>query len=220
MFFTKIDTLVPSLYHCVETEAFWRLSRFRTSVSTSSSSAKRLPPRWNRITRQTLRTRSRKQFFMNTLCIDSFYTQNAQHNAALRWHTLQARSAFWLLKPASEHTHVLLLLRLSRSWTVLRPIDTHRKHVTSITAVLLRFVNYLLTSSYQRAGIAHSIHWLATDWTTKGSELESRWEQEFSLLHVVQTGSGIHPASYPVGTGDLSSGLKRPGAWSWPLTSN
>jgi hypothetical protein len=24
---------------------------------------------------------------------------------------------------------------------------------------------------------------------------------EFSLLHVVQTGSGVHPASYPMGTG-------------------
>jgi hypothetical protein len=25
--------------------------------------------------------------------------------------------------------------------------------------------------------------------------------QEFSVLHVVQTGSGAHPASYPMGTG-------------------
>jgi hypothetical protein len=25
--------------------------------------------------------------------------------------------------------------------------------------------------------------------------------QEFSLLHVVLTGSGVHPASYPMGTG-------------------
>jgi hypothetical protein len=25
--------------------------------------------------------------------------------------------------------------------------------------------------------------------------------QEFSLLHVIQTGSGAHPASYPMGTG-------------------
>jgi hypothetical protein len=27
--------------------------------------------------------------------------------------------------------------------------------------------------------------------------------QEFSLLHVVQTGSGAHLASYPMGTGEL-----------------
>jgi hypothetical protein len=30
---------------------------------------------------------------------------------------------------------------------------------------------------------------------------ESREGQEFSL-HVVQTGSGVHPTSYPMGTGD------------------
>jgi hypothetical protein len=26
-------------------------------------------------------------------------------------------------------------------------------------------------------------------------------KQEFSLLHVVHTGSGVHPTSYPMGTG-------------------
>jgi hypothetical protein len=32
-----------------------------------------------------------------------------------------------------------------------------------------------------------------------------------SLRHRVQTGSGAHPVSYPVGTGGLSLGVKRPG---------
>jgi hypothetical protein len=36
-------------------------------------------------------------------------------------------------------------------------------------------------------------------------------EQEFSLLHVVQTGSGAHPYSYPVGTGGSFFGAKGPG---------
>jgi hypothetical protein len=46
------------------------------------------------------------------------------------------------------------------------------------------------------AGIA-----MATGWTTEGCEFES-WEgQEFSLLHVAQTGSGVHSVSYPMGTG-------------------
>jgi hypothetical protein len=31
---------------------------------------------------------------------------------------------------------------------------------------------------------------------------------EFSLLHVVQTGSGAHPASYPMGTGSSFPGGK------------
>jgi hypothetical protein len=34
---------------------------------------------------------------------------------------------------------------------------------------------------------------------TKGSEFESRQGQAFSVLHVVQTGSGAHEASYPMG---------------------
>jgi hypothetical protein len=35
--------------------------------------------------------------------------------------------------------------------------------------------------------------------------------QEFSLLYAVQTGSGAHPASYPMGKAALSPGIKRPG---------
>jgi hypothetical protein len=42
----------------------------------------------------------------------------------------------------------------------------------------------------------------------------------FTSLHVVQTGSGAHPAFYPVGTGDSFLGGKAARAWSWPLTSN
>jgi hypothetical protein len=33
------------------------------------------------------------------------------------------------------------------------------------------------------------------------SEFEYPWGQEFSLLHVVQTGSGTHTAAYTMGTG-------------------
>jgi hypothetical protein len=47
---TNIDTLVPLLYQCIETrsiEVIWLFfSQFCTSISTSSSSAKCLPPRW------------------------------------------------------------------------------------------------------------------------------------------------------------------------------
>jgi hypothetical protein len=37
---------------------------------------------------------------------------------------------------------------------------------------------------------------------------ESRQDQEFSLLHSVQTGSGAHPASYTMGTGSSFPGGK------------
>jgi hypothetical protein len=41
----------------------------------------------------------------------------------------------------------------------------------------------------------------------------------FSLRHHVQTRSGAHPASYPLGTGGSLAGGKAAGARSWPLTS-
>jgi hypothetical protein len=54
------------------------------------------------------------------------------------------------------------------------------------------------------AGIAQSVQGLATGWTTEKSEFESRERYEFCLLHVVQTGSGAHPASYSMGNWALS----------------
>jgi hypothetical protein len=49
---------------------------------------------------------------------------------------------------------------------------------------------------------------------------ESRQGQVFSLLHVVQTGSGFHPTSCPMGTGGSFLGGKEVGTWSWLITSN
>jgi hypothetical protein len=40
-----------------------------------------------------------------------------------------------------------------------------------------------------------------------------------SFLHSVQTGSGAHTASCPIGTKGSIPGGKTAGAWSWPLTS-
>jgi hypothetical protein len=41
----------------------------------------------------------------------------------------------------------------------------------------------------------------------------------FSLHHRVQTGSGAHPAFYPMGTGGCFPRGEVAGAWNWPLTS-
>jgi hypothetical protein len=38
--------------------------------------------------------------------------------------------------------------------------------------------------------------------------------QEFFPLHVVHTGSGVHPNSYPMGAGGFFRGGKAAGAWS------
>jgi hypothetical protein len=58
----------------------------------------------------------------------------------------------------------------------------------------------------------------------KGYELDGQSSipgsgKSFSLLHSVQTSSGIHPASYPIGTGDSFSEVKVGGAQSSPFTS-
>jgi hypothetical protein len=54
---------------------------------------------------------------------------------------------------------------------------------------------------------------LPVSWTAKRLEFESRRGKEFSLLQVIQTGSGVHQTSYPMGTGVLSlgRGVKRQG---------
>jgi hypothetical protein len=56
-----------------------------------------------------------------------------------------------------------------------------------------------------------SVKLLATGWTTDRSEFESWYSQEFSLLYVVQPGSGVHPTSYTVGTGCSFPRVKLPG---------
>jgi hypothetical protein len=47
--------------------------------------------------------------------------------------------------------------------------------------------------------------------TGYGLEFESRWGKKFSFLHIVQTGSGVHPTSYKIGTGGSFPGVKRQG---------
>ena len=49
---------------------------------------------------------------------------------------------------------------------------------------------------------------IATRYGLDGSAIESRWGERFSAP--VQTGPGVHPASYTMGTGSLP-GVKRPG---------
>jgi hypothetical protein len=59
------------------------------------------------------------------------------------------------------------------------------------------------------AGIAQ---WYSAGLRSGWSEVRvPAWAWNFSPHHCVQTGSGAHPASYPVGKGTLSLGIKRPG---------
>jgi hypothetical protein len=75
-----------------------------------------------------------------------------------------------------------------------------------------RYIDYaisvlLLCEAFNTgAAIAQSIQRWATG-CTAGVRFPT-WARHFSLLHSVQTGSGAHPASYPMGTGDFSSCVK------------
>jgi len=69
----------------------------------------------------------------------------------------------------------------------------------------------------------HSVEWedksrsswdVAIGYGLDDRGFNSRGEQE-NFLHHVQTSSGAHPASYPVGTGDSFARVKR---WSMKLT--
>jgi hypothetical protein len=49
--------------------------------------------------------------------------------------------------------------------------------------------------------------WNVTEIKFVGLQKFTRWGQEFSLLHVVQAGSGAQPASYPMGAGGTLPGV-------------
>jgi hypothetical protein len=65
--------------------------------------------------------------------------------------------------------------------------------------------------------IAQSVWWLALGLDDRDS-ITGR-SRDFSLRHRIQTGSGIHPTSFPLGRVLSFLGGKVTGAWSWPLTS-
>jgi hypothetical protein len=83
---TNIDTLVSSLYQCVETRGivFWLLSqplphlRFNLFVISEKFSTKSEP------LYATNTSQYKQEIFMNILCIEFLLTKNAQQNTALR----------------------------------------------------------------------------------------------------------------------------------------
>jgi hypothetical protein len=68
--------------------------------------------------------------------------------------------------------------------------------------------------NYYKSAVAQSVYQLATGLTTEKPEFESLEGQEFSVLHIVQTGSGANPASYSMGVAGRGSfsGGKEAGA--------
>jgi hypothetical protein len=118
-----------------------------------------------------------------------------------------------LLIPDRLWASLRVILRVTAAHLVLK-FSLHMELCVCVRDVL----SWSLVSVRGQIYIFHISVLLATGWTgwtTEESEFESRYLQEFSLLHVVQAGSGAHPASYTMVTGG-----KAAGAWSWPLTSS
>jgi hypothetical protein len=120
------------------------LSHFRTSVSTSSLSAKYLPRFWTQMW-IALRDKHFPSYTRNIslwICfaLSTFSHRRCTTERCSSVATPQARSPLLLLKPAYENAHERLLPRPSWSWTVLLPSGTREKRITSITAVLFPFV--------------------------------------------------------------------------------
>jgi hypothetical protein len=49
-------------------------------------------------------------------------------------------------------------------------------------------------------------------WAVKGFEFKFRYRQDFSFLHIVQSDSGDHLASYTMGNGGSFAAVKAAGA--------
>jgi hypothetical protein len=89
--------------------------------------------------------------------------------------------------------------------------------VNKSTAVSLNLFYCLLYSHWELGSRSRYSDWLRAG-RPRGRSLSPCRVKYF--LHVVQSGSGVHPTSYPMGTGGSFLGGKAVEAWSWPLTSN
>jgi hypothetical protein len=89
-------------------------------------------------------------------------------------------------------------------WAKIEPVHFHALHFNIILQYICVYVRMLPR--------AQSVQRLATGWTVEVLDFESRWGQDFSLIHAVETGSGVPPTSHPMGTGGFSPGGKAAGA--------
>jgi hypothetical protein len=95
------------------------------------------------------------------------------------------------------------------------------RHVGMFSMVAINIPHYTVSSVFCFFfGIAGIAQWHSAGLRARWSGLRDPAEAgNFSLHHRVQTGSGAHPAPYPVGTRSSFPGDKAAGAWNWPLTS-
>jgi hypothetical protein len=111
-------------------------------------------------------------------------------------------------------THLRLVPRSESGWscTLTPPMCLH---------------GVVLSWGEHRDNFTFTLHFISHDLRYSGYGLDDRGSRvrfpagagNFSHHHRVQTGSGTHSASYPMGTRGSFPGGKVAAAWSWPLFS-
>jgi hypothetical protein len=114
-------------------------------------------------------------------------------------------------------TSSLSLKHLVVSKKALRALHVGNKNLSSIGLRTLDTFSSDLEISLNVNGIAQSVWRWATGWT---AWVRCPVGKFFFLFYSIQTGSGAHPASYPMDTGGYFPGGRAGGQWSWPFTSN
>jgi hypothetical protein len=160
IFCIHIDTLVPSLYQCIETcslQVFWLLSQpllhlLRPHLRLSNSHERISWPSFELLYWKNTSHLNRKHFFMIIFCIESFCPQKRTTECcSLVVHPL-SRVVILLLKPASEHGHAHLLPRLS--WSCYLVI-----HIENLLYPLQLFHFHLLPISWLHSEhTRHQLH--------------------------------------------------------------
>jgi len=82
--------------------------------------------------------------------------------------------------------------------------------------LLILFFNFVHVSHTFVTQIGHTFSGLWAGWSGVRDSVRA---ENFSPHSRAQTGSGAHPAPYPMDTGISSPGGRAARAWSWPLTS-
>jgi hypothetical protein len=80
-------------------------------------------------------------------------------------------------------------------------------YASILVLIIIIIIIHIITSISRDSSVG-----IATGLDDQGRrEFESRQGKKFSLFHIVQTGSGVHPTSYKMGTVGSFQGVKRQG---------
>jgi hypothetical protein len=73
-------------------------------------------------------------------------------------------------------------------------------HTTGLIAPQCSYIRFCRTNLYEMFDYSMATARLATGWTTGGGSRSSSPGTVNNFLQIVQTGSGVHATSYPMGT--------------------